>query len=325
MSGHFVRNGQRGSWISEGVAAFTNISLFSGAGGLDLGLRIAIRNLVTVCFVEREAYAAACLVARMEDKALDEAPVWDDITTFNGQRWRGCVDMLSGGFPCQDLSVAGKRAGIDGERSGLWSEFARLIGEIRPRYVFVENVPGLLNNEPMRRVLGDLAAFGFNAEWECVRASAVGAPHRRERVFILAMDDSGRERRQQESRSTHGDEEPHGPQNDHKSPGSDEGLADTDLRRLEVVWQSEQCREQCEFGRESDRCSDYRGFAWPPGPDDRAGWRGYLEHFPTAQPAVCRGSDGLAYRVDRLRLTGNGVVPLQAAAAFTLLHGRLKS
>ena len=227
MSGHFVRNGQRGSWISEGVAAFTNISLFSGAGGLDLGLRIAIRNLVTVCFVEREAYAAACLVARMEDKALDEAPVWDDITTFDGQRWRGCVDMLSGGFPCQDLSVAGKRAGIDGERSGLWSEFARLVGEIRPRFVFIENVSGLLNNESMRRVLGDLAAFGFNAEWECVRASAVGAPHRRERVFILAMDDSGRERRQQESRSTHGDEEPHGPQNDHKSPGSDEGLADT--------------------------------------------------------------------------------------------------
>jgi DNA (cytosine-5)-methyltransferase 1 len=95
------------------------------------------------------------------------------------------VDVLCGGFPCQDISNAGKRTGIDGERSGLWSEYARVIGELRPRYVIVENVAALLGRG-IERVLGDLAALGFDAEWHCIPASAVGAPHRRDRVWIIA-------------------------------------------------------------------------------------------------------------------------------------------
>lgn len=101
------------------------------------------------------------------------------------------VDILSGGFPCQDISNAGKRAGIDGERSGLWSEYARIICELRPRYVVVENVAALLGRG-MERVLGDLAACGYDAEWQSIRASDVGAPHRRERIWILAYPTHGR-------------------------------------------------------------------------------------------------------------------------------------
>ena len=94
-------------------------------------------------------------------------------------------DVICGGFPCQDISVAGKGAGIDGARSGLWSEYARIIGEVRPRYVIVENVAALLGRG-LERVLGDLAALGYDAEWHCIPASAVGAPHRRDRVWIVA-------------------------------------------------------------------------------------------------------------------------------------------
>ena len=163
------------------------LSLFSGVGGLDLAVRIALPQSRCVCFVEGEFAAAEVLAARMEDGTLDDAPIWSDVRTFDGRPWRGLVDGIVGGFPCQDLSVAGKRAGIDGKRSGLWTEYVRIIGEVRPRWIFIENVPGLLANEAMRRVLGDLSALGFDAEWTSVRASDVGAPHRRERVFILAV------------------------------------------------------------------------------------------------------------------------------------------
>jgi DNA (cytosine-5)-methyltransferase 1 len=107
------------------------------------------------------------------------------------------IDVICGGFPCQDISVAGKGAGIGGERSGLWSEYARIIGEVRPRYVIVENVAALLGRG-LERVLGDLAALGFDAEWHCIPASAVGAPHRRDRLWIVAYTaGSGLEGRQQ--------------------------------------------------------------------------------------------------------------------------------
>jgi DNA (cytosine-5)-methyltransferase 1 len=153
-------------------------------GGIELGLKP--HGVRTVAYVEFDHYAQAVLLSRMADGGLDRAPLWPDVRTFDGHPWRGRVDLIHGGFPCQDLSVAGKRAGITGARSGLWSEFARIIGEVRPRFVFVENVPGLLANAALGRVLGDLAALGFNARWEGISASAVGAPHIRDRVWLLA-------------------------------------------------------------------------------------------------------------------------------------------
>ena len=159
------------------------LALFAGAGGGILGgLLLGWR---TVCAVECDAYAASVLVARQNDGILEPFPVWDDVRTFDGRAWRGRVDVVSGGFPCQDISAAGKGAGIEGERSGLWSEMARIIGEVRPRFAFVENSP-VLTSRGLDRVLGDMAEMGFDAAWGVFRASDAGASHDRARVFISA-------------------------------------------------------------------------------------------------------------------------------------------
>jgi DNA (cytosine-5)-methyltransferase 1 len=157
------------------------LDLFSGIGGFSLGLERA--GFRTVAFCEIEPYPRAVLA-----KHWPGVPIYEDIRTLSAdvlERDGIAVDAICGGFPCQDLSYAGKRAGIEGARSGLWSEYARLIGEIRPRIAIMENVPGLLS-AGHGRVLGDLAALGYDAVWDCIPASAVGAPHRRDRVWIVA-------------------------------------------------------------------------------------------------------------------------------------------
>ncbi len=173
------------------------MALCAGAGGLELGLRLALGDdYRCVLYVEREAYAAAVLVARMEDKTLDRAPVWDDLTTIDSRPWRGVVDIVSAGFPCQPWSVAGKRQGTDDDR-WLWPDIARVIHEVRPGYVFLENVPQLVRGG-LEHVLGDLATMGFDAEWDVLSAGNVGAPQGRQRLFILAYsNDPGREERRQ--------------------------------------------------------------------------------------------------------------------------------
>ncbi len=173
-------------------STFNILSLFSGCAGLDLGLGLAVSNARTVGWVERDVYACAVLAARMEEGRLDAAPIFTDVSRFDGRPWRGVVDLIAGGFPCQDISNAGKRAGIEGERSGLWKEYARIIREVGPEYVFVENVSALLQRG-LDVVLGDLAALGFDAEWGVFRASDVGASHQRARVFILAHSRRQRE------------------------------------------------------------------------------------------------------------------------------------
>lgn len=138
-------------------------------------------------YVERDSFAAALLVARMADKALGEAPVWDDLATFDGRPWRGRVHIVSAGFPCQPWSHAGARLGTEDER-WVWPEIARVVGETRPCYVFLENVGGLVSGGGLGPVLGSLAALGYDAVWGCFSAAEVGAPQVRERVFILARD-----------------------------------------------------------------------------------------------------------------------------------------
>lgn len=170
--------------------ALRALSLCAGIGGIDLGLARWSR---TVCFVEREAFPAACLVARMEEEALDRAPLWDDLRTFDARAWRGAVDLVAGGIPCQPHSVAGKQRGSADERD-LWPEFRRILVECGAPLALIENVPGFVRSGGLEAVLGDLAALGFDAEWGDFRASDVGAPHRRERLFLLAhRRDDGRE------------------------------------------------------------------------------------------------------------------------------------
>ena len=157
------------------------LALFAGAGGGILGGHLL--GWRTVCAVEWEPYPASVLCARQNDGLLPPFPVWDDVQTFDGKSWRGIVDVVSGGFPCQDISAAGKGAGIDGERSGMWREMARIIHEVRPRFVFVENSP-MLTSRGLGVVLGDLAKMGFDAKWGVLGANSVGAPHKRDRIWI---------------------------------------------------------------------------------------------------------------------------------------------
>ena len=183
------------------------LDLFSGIGGFSLGLERA--GMRTVAFCEIDPFCRKILAQKFpgrpiygDIRELTGAQIMADARSKHGQWWakeksggnsqgqtsfarNGRIDVICGGFPCQDISVAGKGAGIGGERSGLWSEYARIIGEIRPRYVIVENVAALLGRG-LERVLGDLAALGFDAEWHCIPASAIGAPHRRDRVWIVA-------------------------------------------------------------------------------------------------------------------------------------------
>lgn len=163
------------------------LALFAGAGGGILAGHIL--GWRTVCAVEYAAYPRSVLLARQRDGLLPAFLIWDDVRTFDGKPWRGHVDVVSGGFPCQDISIAGKGDGLDGERSGLWTEMARIIGEVQPRFAFVENSP-MLTSRGLDRVLGDLSTLGYNAEWGVVGADDAGAPHRRERIWILAYANS---------------------------------------------------------------------------------------------------------------------------------------
>jgi len=165
------------------------LALFAGAGGGILGGHLL--GWRTVAAVEIEDYPRRVLLQRQADGLLPRFPIWDDIRTFDGKPWAGKVDVISGGFPCQDISAAGKGAGLDGERSGLWGEMARIVCEVQPRYVFVENSP-MLTSRGLGRVLGDLAKMGFDAKWGVLGADAIGLPHHRERIWVLATNNDSK-------------------------------------------------------------------------------------------------------------------------------------
>ena len=312
------------------------LALFAGAGGGILGgLLLGWR---TVCAVEIDPYARSVLLARQNDGTLTPFPVWDDIRTFDGTAWRGAVDVVSGGFPCQDISIAGKGAGIEGERSGLWTEMARVIREVRPRYVFVENSP-MLTSLGLGRVLADLAAMGFDAEWGVFGADDCGAPHRRKRIWIMAHADSTWESQPERSE-----------QNERRwiSHGGTQMAYAPSARPQE--WASKPMGQQKQ-NAELKRCCCGTDMAYTSGYDvqgvkrvsaDASQWQepsreqvglcgGVGRQEWPAEPAVGRVVNGLAFRVDRLKALGNGQVPRVAATAWRLMQellgdgGRVKS
>ncbi len=166
------------------------LDLFAGIGGFSLGLERA--GMETVAFCEIEDYPRKVLA-----KHWPGVPIYSDIRELTSERLRADgiigIDVITAGFPCQDISVAGKGAGIEGERSGLWSEIDRLAGELRPKYLILENVAALLSRG-LDKVLGDLAEIGYDAEWHCIPASHLGAPHRRDRWWCVAYTNSQRGR-----------------------------------------------------------------------------------------------------------------------------------
>jgi len=176
------------------------LALFAGAGGGILGGKLL--GWRTICAVEWEPYPASVLLARQNDGFLPAFPIWDDVQTFDGKPWKGLVDVVSGGFPCQDISPAGRGAGIEGERSSMWKHMARIIKEVQPLYAFIENSP-MLRTRGLGVVLQDLAKMGYNARWGVISASSVGANHKRDRMWIAATNPNlpQRERRELSSRN----------------------------------------------------------------------------------------------------------------------------
>jgi len=158
------------------------LALFAGAGGGILGGRLL--GWRTICAVESNAYCRDVLLSRQRDGLLERFPIWDDVCTFNGVPWRGYVDVISGGFPCQDISSAGTKAGISGSKSILWQQMFRIVCEIRPRYVYLENSRYLVNRG-LSTILRKMARLGYNAKWGVLGARHVKAGHKRDRCWVL--------------------------------------------------------------------------------------------------------------------------------------------
>ena len=319
------------------------LALFAGAGGGILGGHLL--GWRTVCAVEWEQYPASVLCARQNDGLLPPFPIWDDVQTFDGRPWRGIVDVVSGGFPCTDISAAGKGAGIDGEASGMWREMARIIHEVRPRYVFVENSP-MLTSRGLGRVLGDLAAMGFDARWGVLGAADVGAPHQRDRIWIVAkwrgqLPHAQHDRirwweQQQESLKT-----THRQMANPNVIGLDESKTKRDRTHEQQVCQnelnygSEVWSETIgcgEFGNEKELANSTGSRLQRQGkPEQSINSKTYGDwetsqsanvrepNFWATEPNVGRVVNGMASRVDRVKALGNGQVPLCAATAWRIL------
>ena len=308
------------------------LALFAGAGGGILGgLLLGWR---TVCAVEWDAYAASILVARQNDGTLAPFPIWDDVQTFDGRPWRGAVDVVSGGFPCTDISAAGKGAGIDGEASGMWRHMARIIGEVRPRHVFVENSP-LLVRRGLARVLGDLAAMGYDARWGIIGAADVGAPHQRDRIWIVA-DASGEGWQFNQHSGASGRGQTCGSIGESRQIDRDEVVGDANIKGLEGTHDHAKPSKwvQHESMQSSNEVADARSIRQPrqgeswyssdpaetaEGETDYA-FHERVGHIWGAKSPVGRVADGVAHRVDRLRCIGNGQVPRVAALAWEVMR-----
>ncbi|WP_397452496.1 DNA cytosine methyltransferase [Pseudomonas sp. NA-150] len=299
------------------------LALFAGAGGGILGG--VLLGWRTVCAVERDAYAAQILAQRQNDGLLPSFPIWSDVRSFDGKPWRGLVDVVSGGFPCQDISAAGHGAGIAGARSGLWGEMARIVGEVRPEFVWVENSP-LLVGRGLAVVLGDLAEMGYDARWGVVGAADLGAPHQRDRIWIVANTNGPRE-----SQPTWCEQERRlGPVEYRQA------MADADSIAGQQGWTDHPTekprRRNADRGSGSQNMADtgsQHGEGLVPGSAETQVRRrpvqrppGSCRHgfgrWPT-EPGMGRVAHGVAHRVDRIKALGNGQVPRVAAATFKLL------
>lgn len=290
--------------------ALTGLALCAGVGGLELGLHIAEPQYRTVCFVEREAFAAATLVARMADQALDHAPVWDDVKAFDGRPWRGKVSLVTGGYPCQPFSFAGLQRGKNDPRH-FWPDIARIVEEVDPEWCFFENVEGHLS-VGAAEVIADLRRMGFSVKAGLFSALEVGASHLRRRLFILAHSDHFDLHQQSRTGVVDGRNEIQGRPDPDRQPGRD--------------WQGSPALDHdvatgYELGRASDRESDIPVFS--PAPFEVGAWGEILERRPDLQPELFGLGNGLASGMDRPRAAGNGVVSLAAAYAWRTLKAAM--
>lgn len=296
------------------------LDLFSGIGGFSLGLERA--GMETVAFCEISPKCRHLLATHWPD-----VPCFDDVTALTGEQI-GPVDVICGGFPCQDISFAGKGAGLAGERSGLWRHYARLIGELRPAYVIVENVAALLGRG-LGDVLGDLAALGYDAWWDCIPAAAVGAPHRRDRLWLVAYPGSFQHQGfgdalrwavaselsraladasmwRGESEQPNGDHQRQGPSERQERSGVRASGRGSGRHRAEGV-----AVDRGTASRLADPLphANDQGRERSQERDLRRGSAGTAGDWWSAEPDVGRMAHGVPARVDRLHGLGNAVVP----------------
>ena len=317
----------------DNTKTITHLSLCSGYEGIGLGLRRVLPNLREIAYVEREGFPVANLVAKMEAGELDAAPVFTDVKTFPYGEFRGCVDILSGGFPCQPFSAAGKREGVEDSRH-LFPYIADGIRECQPRIVFLENVEGIISAKTadgesvLQYVLRELEGLGYRATAGVFSAAEVGAPHQRKRVFILGVADSISKGLEGHS----GDEYREGRQ----STGQNRPTATSGLPSR---WPSRPSEPQHDW--EEPRVTAVGDTKGKQGsPSDNGGEQGassqskqvqsgggdcgsLRQSTGQAESGLGRTANGASSRVDRLRLLGNGVVPATAAKAFLTLSQRL--
>ncbi|AVO51248.1 DNA cytosine methyltransferase [Ectopseudomonas mendocina] len=260
------------------------LALFAGAGGGILAGHLL--GWRTLCAVERDAYPAQVLAQRQNDGCLPAFPIWSDVCSFDGRPWRGLVDVVSGGFPCQDISAAGAGVGIDGSRSGLWKQMARIVGEVLPRFVFVENSP-MLVGRGLAVVISDLAQLGYDASWLRLSASDLGAPHQRDRLWLVAHTNSAWQ----------------------SQPTRDE---------QESRLGAQQCREGMANAGRGRRYEQAKGQVQQPRRAEAFGSSVDLDREWPAEPELGRVAHGVAHRVDRIKALGNGQVSRVGAAAFAL-------
>jgi len=270
------------------------ISLFSGYAGIDLALSEWVKPII---YCEIEKYAQAILLSRMDDESIPFAPIWNDVTTLDGTKFRGLVDVIYGGFPCQDISCAGLGKGLEGKRSGLFYEIIRICQEASPQFIFLENVPAIRTNGSVE-VQEALASIGYDCRWGALSAAEIGANHKRDRWFCLATNASN---------SRHG----------------------VILQQKQELW----CKEKTDTGRDGKAQSLADSFSV--GTQIQAN-RGFstieMSRGPgktgatsadwwSSEPDMGRVVDGCPNRSHRIKALGNGVVPLQVKTAFKILMG----
>lgn len=274
------------------------LSLFSGIGGLDVALLDYVR---AIAYCEIDSYCQGMLFSRMADDSIDKAPIWSDIRTLQGVFIAPEIDIIYGGFPCQDISIAGHGKGLAGERSGLFFEIVRLAKEIKPKFIFLENVPAITSRGGLT-VVRSIAEMGYDCRWCVISAASVGALHRRERWFLLGYSQHngsyGIEKRGSTKASVHSCEKGQNETSQFERASSSKVLASESM--ADSGFMCERCEDESKRSSFHDpRCC----------------------RFWETEPDVDRVADGIPQRVERIRALGNAVVPKQAKEAFQILMG----
>ena len=298
------------------------LDLFSGIGGLSIALKDWVKP---VAYCEIDSYCQGVLLSRQATCDLPIAPIWDDVSTLSYGHFDVTIDIIYGGFPCQDISFAGNGKGLEGERSGLFFEIMRLAKEIKPKYVFLENV-GAITHRGGLECVKELASLGYASRWCIISASSVGAMHRRERWFLLAYSERARlEGRKDSGQSSFSEPEHSGSPLADTASESTNGHTKRETQAHTLPRNSSEalCNPNGQPSEQANKSAQPEPGEW----HTRRGLTGFSRPYGASsdwQEAVSsmgKLSHGIPYHVDRLRALGNAVVPAQAHEAFKILMG----